>query len=89
MKTFTGLYILADPAQKRILLENTISNRIVVGKNVELEPYNWLLEAKNGRGVLFGAPQRDSSRTAQTQIGKFVDNITNSDKGDDCCSRPM
>jgi hypothetical protein len=66
MKTLTGLYIMADPPQKRLLLENTISNRIVVGKKVELEPYNWLVEAKNGHGVLFGAPQRNASRTEIT-----------------------
>ena len=62
MKTLTGLYIMADPTQKRILLENTISNRIVIGKKVELEPFNWLLEAKNGHGVLFGAPRDNGSR---------------------------
>ena len=62
MKNLVQLHGLADPREKRVLLENCFSNRIVVGKNVELEPYNWLRKAKFGSGVLGGAPDRYTYR---------------------------
>jgi site-specific DNA recombinase len=64
MKNLVQLHGLANAQEKRILLENCFSNRIVVGKNVELEPYNWLRKAKIGAGVHSGAPDRYTYRTA-------------------------
>lgn len=66
MKNLVRLHGLAAAHEKRILLENCFSNRIVVGKNVELEPYNWLRKAKIGLGVLSGALDRDTYRTDDT-----------------------
>jgi site-specific DNA recombinase len=66
MKNLVQLHGLAAAHEKRILLENCFSNRIVVGKNVELEPYNWLRKAKNDLGVLSGALDRYTYRTDDT-----------------------
>jgi site-specific DNA recombinase len=53
---------LAEPAEKRRLVEMTTSNRRVSGKNVYLEPSDWLQEVENTLGVHDGAPARDSHR---------------------------
>ena len=53
---------LAETAEKRQLVEMTTSNRLVHGKNVSIEPSNWLSEVENTVGVLSGAPTRDRHR---------------------------
>ncbi|MBO6527596.1 recombinase family protein [Erythrobacter sp.] len=53
---------LADSAEKRQLVEMTTSNRRVFGKEVYLEPSDWLDEVENMPGVLSGAPARDRHR---------------------------
>ena len=53
---------LADTAEKRQLVEMTTSNRHVYGKDVYIEPSNWLHEVEDTMGVLSGAPARDSHR---------------------------
>lgn len=53
---------LAESAEKRQLVEMTTSNRRVLGKEVYLEPSNWLDEVSNTLGVHDGAPARDSHR---------------------------
>lgn len=54
---------LAEPAEKRQLVEMTTSNRQVAGKCIYLEPSNWLDEVENTLGVQFGGPDRDRDRT--------------------------
>lgn len=63
MKNLAGLYESLKPAEKRVFVENTFSNRTVNGKKPCLEPYSWVTEAKSGQGVLCGAPHRDRDRT--------------------------
>lgn len=53
---------LADSAEKRQLVEMTTSNRRVFGKEVYLEPSDWLDEVENTPGVLSGAPDKDTHR---------------------------
>ena len=53
---------LAERTEKRQLLELTTSNRRVLGKDVYLEPSNWLQEAKDTLAVYDGAPDRDGHR---------------------------
>lgn len=65
MKNLVRLHGLAAAHKKRILLENCFSNRLVVGKNVELELYNWLRKAKIGASVLSGALDRYTYRTEE------------------------
>ncbi|WP_167647427.1 recombinase family protein [Mameliella alba] len=46
LKSLTQLHILGNSATKRRIVENCFSNRTVAGKNLCLEPYNWLQKAK-------------------------------------------
>ncbi|WP_232272128.1 recombinase family protein [Thiosulfatihalobacter marinus] len=58
MKTLCLLYEMADPPEKREIVENAFSNRVVAGKNVELEPYDWLTRHKSMISVLECDPER-------------------------------
>ena len=68
MKNLVQLHEIAEPDEKRVLLENCFSNRRVIGRNVELEPYNWLLWDEDELSVPIGAPERDTSRTLDGKI---------------------
>ncbi|MBK7285317.1 MAG: hypothetical protein IPI83_14255 [Sphingomonadales bacterium] len=46
-KTLCLNHQLADPAEKRRLVEMTTSNRRVYGKTICIEPSNWLSEVEN------------------------------------------
>lgn len=63
LKNLARLHRSAKPDEKRQIVENCFSNRSLTGKQLYLEPHNWLLEAKNMVGVSNGDPQRDTSRT--------------------------
>lgn len=63
MKSLAGLYLLGSHAEKREIVENAFSNRKVVEKQIDLEPYDWLQPGKMDLPVFFGAHYRDTSRT--------------------------
>ncbi len=63
IKNLAVTYIFANPAEKRELLISTTSNRIVSGKNVYLEPADWLIRTETALSGLFGDPYRPTSRT--------------------------
>ena len=63
MKSLARLHIMAEPSEKRIIVENCFSNRTVIGKDVYLEPHNWLEEIEMASPVCVGAHLRDTSRT--------------------------
>lgn len=58
IKTLCLLYKKADRAEKREIVENAFSNRLVAGRNVELEPYDWLKRYKDMPCVLNSGPER-------------------------------
>ena len=58
MKSLCLLYEMADPLEKREIVENTFSNRVVAGRNVELEPYDWLRRHETASSVLECDPER-------------------------------
>lgn len=62
-KTLVKTYEFAAPREKRTLVEIATSNRVVDGKNVELEPSKWLLDLRQNANVLFGGPHRGTDRT--------------------------
>ena len=64
LKTLAELHINAKPAEKREMVQNAFSNRRVVGKNVELEPYSWLETKDFALSVPFGDPARHTYRTS-------------------------
>ncbi len=51
-KTVAQLYATANPSEKREMVSLATSNRWVDGKDVVLEPSNWLVPAETGSGVL-------------------------------------
>lgn len=58
MKTLCLLYEIAEPPEKREILENAFSNRAVAGKYVDLQPYSWLEEHESASCVLECDPER-------------------------------
>ncbi|QXT41141.1 recombinase family protein [Gymnodinialimonas ceratoperidinii] len=68
MKTLAGLYEIAKPPEKRVLVENVFSNRRVMGKSVELEPQKWLRNAESTMPVPLGEQQRHRDRTLDTLL---------------------
>ncbi|MFV2035295.1 MAG: hypothetical protein ACC631_09350 [Halocynthiibacter sp.] len=63
MKNLTGLYETLKPAEKRVFVENTFSNRTVNGKKPCVVPYSWVQVAQISQGVPFGDPYRHTDRT--------------------------
>ena len=63
MKSLALLYMSANTAEKRVLIENCFSNRRWNGQSVELEPSNLVIEARDGLCVPYGGPIRDTIRT--------------------------
>lgn len=62
MKSLPNLYISANLAERREIVEITTSNRSVIGKNVCVEPANWLAEAHSVASVYSGDPYRPTFR---------------------------
>ena len=62
-KTLSLLYRSATNDEKREMVENCFSNRTLSGKNLVLEPSNWLCEVKLLGGVPVGDPRRPTDRT--------------------------
>ncbi|MBL4662092.1 MAG: recombinase family protein, partial [Flavobacteriaceae bacterium] len=85
LKSLAYSYEIAKPARKREFVQLFTSNRIVTGKNVYLEPVNWLMAAKNVLAVTAGDPHQHTSRRPQEvreqHIEEFID-ILHSEKSD-------
>ncbi|MBO6540287.1 MAG: recombinase family protein [Rhizobiaceae bacterium] len=62
IKSLAEHYVFAPPNEKRQIVEIATSNRTVFGKNVHLEPSNWLRAAQDALTVLECAHSRDNSR---------------------------
>lgn len=65
MKNLCLLYERALPSEKREIVENTFSNRTVVGKSVELEPYLSFEQREIAPAVFQCDPQRYRDRTSE------------------------
>jgi hypothetical protein len=66
LELFKNLYVtysLANSGEKRQLVEILYANRFVRGKNLGLEPREWVIEARNALTVLFGPPEPDTKRS--------------------------
>jgi DNA invertase Pin-like site-specific DNA recombinase len=63
VKNLAGLYRIANPSEKRLIVELATSNRLVDAKNVELQASNWLTTVANVTTVLCGGAYRDTART--------------------------
>lgn len=79
-KNLVSTYVFAEPAEKRQLVEMLTSNRKVSGKNIYLEPQDWLREAQNAMGVLLCAHSRDKNRMLDRQpmdSGEYIKQLEN------------
>jgi site-specific DNA recombinase len=63
VKNLAGLYQIAAPSEKRLIVELATSNRFVDGKNVNLQASDWLATVENATTVLCGGASRDIDRT--------------------------
>lgn len=77
LKSLAHSYKIAKPARKREFVQLFTSNRIVTGKDIQLEPVNWLLAAENALAVTIGEPHRHTSRRRSElrnqQLTEFID----------------
>jgi len=77
MKSLSLTHSLAEPDEKRSLVKTVFSNRFVNGKNLELEPRNWVLETHNLLCGLIGGPDGTTSRSG-TELGTpTIDSLKN------------
>jgi site-specific DNA recombinase len=63
IKNLAGQYQIANPAEKREMVSLFTSNRTVTGKNVCVEPSEWLLRTRETVRVLCGALHRPRNRS--------------------------
>ena len=62
-KSLTGLYQTLTKAERRKFVQSVTSNRLVYGKNLQLEPSQWLKVVSDSQAVPFGAPSGPKTRT--------------------------
>lgn len=73
IKNLADTYVSAIGAEKRQIVKMMTSNRTVAGKNIYLEPANWLLAIENALTVPFGAPHRPTSRNTHRIEKEHID----------------
>ena len=76
MKNVAKLYESADSAEKRLLIENCLSNRTWDGKCIYLQPSDLIQTVKDTRCVPYGGPYKDTIRT-------FLERFTKADNDND------
>ena len=61
-KNLTGLYETLDRAERREFVEIATSNRRVSGKDLDLQPSDWLQVIPDSQAVSYGAPSAPKTR---------------------------
>ena len=64
VKNLAALYVIATKDEKRQIVQLATSNRIAKGKNVCVEPADWLFETQLAVAVSCGDPPRTTLRTS-------------------------
>ena len=75
VKSLASNYAMANPVEKRELVQLTTSNRVVTGKNVCLERADWLQKADNSVAVLCGVLHRTKSRSRQEMSTSQIESL--------------
>lgn len=70
-KNLCRSHAMADHAEKRQWVEMTTSNRLVSGKNIEIEPASWLISLKIAATVSYCDPARHGDRTFGEILERF------------------
>jgi site-specific DNA recombinase len=68
VKSIATTYLFGTGNEKREIIKYATSNRIVDGKNICLEPSNWLQQAQNAIAILSCAHDRGTSRTFMQSV---------------------
>jgi len=74
MNNLTGLYEMANRAEKRMIVENVWPNRTVSVKKPAFEPYSWVERAGIGDTLLDSADARDKDRTNVSNLNALNEN---------------
>lgn len=64
VKSLYSIYKIATPPEKRQIIQMATSNRKVFGKNIVVEPSNWLRDTQDALGVLLCADEPTTSRSS-------------------------
>jgi len=83
IKSLNATYFLANSVEKRQMVKILFSNRMVIGKNLELEPKNWVIEVQNLVSTLVGPPDCGNGRSGQELSEatiKQIDDLINSEE---------
>lgn len=83
VKSLYLTYISADTAEKRQIARLATSNRFVSGRNVMIEPQNWLSVVDQAVSVLCGAPARPTSRSSPAMRDQHMEQLANLIKDDE------
>ena len=75
LKSLANHYKNARPADKREIIEITISNRRVHDKKIYLEPSIWLRTAQKSLSVFYCAQSRTTSRTCHPNTDEAVEKL--------------
>jgi site-specific DNA recombinase len=81
VKNLALTYGIADVDEKGQIVQFATSNRTVDGKNVYVEPANWLFETEEAIAGLIGGDSRPTSRSSPDVINLHVEKILESLKG--------
>jgi site-specific DNA recombinase len=71
IKSLENLYRLSLPAEKQQIVEIATSNRRVCGKNIYVEPSNWLVQVEQTVSALCGPQHRATDRT-EFEVGSKI-----------------
>jgi site-specific DNA recombinase len=75
VKSLYSTYIIATKEEKRQIVQMTTSNRTVFGKQVFVEPSNWLRDAQTALGVLLCAHDAPTSRSSPDMLDKQFERL--------------
>ena len=77
VKSVATTYLFGTGSEKREIVKYATSNRIVVGKNIHLEPSKWLQQVENAIAILSCAHSRATSRTFIQELDSSGDLMGN------------
>lgn len=84
VKNLSLTYGIAEVDEKRQIVQFATSNRIIDGKNVYVEPADWLFETEEAIAGLIGGDSRPTSRSSPQIKNKHVEGLLKGMEGLRC-----
>lgn len=75
VKNLYSSFIIATKAEKRQIVEFSISNRTVFEKKIFVEPYSWLLDTQTALSVLVCPPDASTSRSSPEMLDQYMEQL--------------